>query len=95
MGYHKLDTKLDLIDFITYIRKEDLKYDQDYYERFVIVVINRDDISIIPFDWFNKSGGDYGYVWPAVARFDKDKSKLYGQGMLMADFTLDIEKASV
>ena len=95
LGHNKFDTDLEITDFVTYIRKEDLKYDQDYYEKFTLVFISRDDINIIPFDWFNKSGGDYGYVWPATAQFDKERNKLYGQGMRMADFTIDIEKASL
>ncbi len=93
LGHNKLDTDLDLVDFVTYIRKEDLKYDQDYYEKFVLVFINKGDINIIPFESFNKSGGDYGYVWPATAQLDKEKGKLYGQGMRMGDFEIDIDKA--
>lgn len=92
-GQNKIDTELDLIDFVTYVRKKDLKYDQDYYDQFVIVLINKTEINIIPFDWFNKKGGDYGYVWPATAKLDKSKCKLYGQGMRMSDFTIDLGKA--
>ena len=95
LGHNKFDTDLDLNDFVTYIRKEDLKYDQDYYEKFVLVFINKGDINIVPFDWFNKSGGDYGYVWPATAQLDKEKGKLYGHGMRMGDFKVDIDKASL
>jgi hypothetical protein len=90
IGHNKIDTTLDLIDFVTYIRKADLKYDQDYYEKFTIVFIHKNDINIIPFDWFNKLGGDYGYVWPAVARLNKEQKKLHGQGMRMDKFTVDI-----
>jgi hypothetical protein len=93
IGHNNFDNKLDLIDFITYVRKDDLKYDQAHYEKFMLVFINKDDINLIPFDWFNKSGGDYGYVWPAIAKFDKVNFKLYGQGMRMSDFVVDIEKA--
>ena len=95
IGHNKFDNRLDLIDFVTYVRKDDLKYDQDYYEKFILVFINKDDINLIPFDWFNKSGGDYGYVWPAIAKFDKENFKLYGQGMRMSDFEIEIEKASL
>ncbi len=93
IGHNKFDNRLDLIDFVTYVRKDDLKYDQAYYEKFILVFISKDDINLIPFDWFNKSGGDYGYVWPAIAKFDKENFKLYGQGMRMSDFVVDIEKA--
>ncbi|MFN0081544.1 MAG: hypothetical protein ACKVOM_03425 [Ferruginibacter sp.] len=95
LGHNKFDTDLDLNSFVTYIRKENLKYDQEYYEKFVLVFINKDDINILPFDWFNKTGGDYGYVWPATAQFDKERNKLYGHGMRMGDFIIDIDKASL
>lgn len=95
LGHNTIEIDLDLNNFITYVRREDLKYQQDYYERFVIVIIKNHDINIIPFDWFNKTGGDYGYVWPATARLDIIKCKLYGQGMRMSDFTIDLDKASL
>jgi hypothetical protein len=95
LGHNKFDTDLDLNNFVTYIRKQNLSYDQEYYEKFVIVFINKDDINILPFDWFNKTGGDYGYVWPATAQFDKERNKVYGHGMRMGDFTIDIDKASL
>jgi hypothetical protein len=76
---------------VTFVRKEDLTYHQEYFERFAIVIINTSDINIIPFDWFNKTGGDYGYVWPATARMEKNR--LYGQGMRMANFSLELDKA--
>lgn len=90
-GHNEFATDLDLRDLVTFVRKEDLTYQQDYYEKFVIVIINNNDINIIPFDWFNKTGGDYGYVWPATARLDK--GKLYGQGMRMDNFTVELDKA--
>jgi hypothetical protein len=95
LGHNKIDTGLDLNNFVTYVRKNDLKYDQEYYEKFALVFINKDEINILPFDWFNKTGGDYGYVWPATAQFDKERNKLYGHGMRMGDFTIDIDKASL
>lgn len=91
LGQNRFDTHLDLDDFVTYVRKENLKYDQNYYEKFVLVFIAKGSITIIPFDWFNKSGGDYGYVWPATAQFEKEKNKLYGRGMRMSNFVIDIE----
>jgi hypothetical protein len=94
LGHNKFDIGLELNDFVTYVRKEDLKYDQDYYEKFVLIFINKDDIHIFPFDWFNKTGGDYGYVWPATAQFEKEGNKLHGQGMRMKNFTIDIDEAT-
>lgn len=93
LGHNKIDSHLDMKDLVTFVRKEDLKYDQEYYEKFVIVVINKADIDIIPFDWFNKTGGDYGYVWPATAKLDTKEMKLYGQGMRMSEFVVDLAKA--
>lgn len=90
-GHNEFATDLDLRDLVTFVRKEDLTYQQDYYEKFVILIINKNDINIIPFDWFNKTAGDYGYVWPATARLDKEK--LYGQGMRMDNFTVELDKA--
>src|SRR5205085_5183894 len=95
LGQNHLNNTLGLKDFATFIRKEDLKYDQEHFERFVIVTINQSCISLIPFDKFNKTGGDYGYVWPAIARVDKNTKKLYGQGMRMADFEVDIDKGCI
>ena len=95
LGHNKINTGLNLNDFVTYVRKESLQYNQAYYEKFVLVFINNDDITILPFDWFNKTGGDYGYVWPATAQFDKERNKLYGHGMRMGDFTIDIDMASL
>ena len=90
IGHNNINTDLELVDFVTFVRKQDLTYKQDYYEKFAIVIINKDDINIIPFDWFNEKGGDYGYVWPATARLDKEK--LYGQGMRMSDFCIKLGK---
>ncbi len=93
IGLNNLKVNLDLNNFVTYLRKEDLKYEQEYYERFVIVIIKNQHLNIIPFDRFNKSGGDYGYVWPATARLDTTNCILYGQGMRMSDFTIDLNQA--
>ena len=90
IGHNTIDTKIKIGHFATFVRKEDLRYDQDYFEKFVIVRIENNDLHIIPFEWFNKTGGDYGYVWPATARLDETKSLLYGQGMRMANFTVDL-----
>ena len=95
LGHNKMEADLHLNNFVTYVRKENLKYEQDYYEKFVIVIIKNHDINIIPFDWFNKTGGDYGYVWPATARLDNINCKIYGQGMRMSDFTIDLVKACI
>jgi hypothetical protein len=91
LGSSNIRTYLDVNQLVTYTRKDSLTYNQDYYENFVIVIIERERINLIPFDWFNKTGGDYGYVWPATARLDE--VRLYGQGMRMANFTVELDKA--
>jgi hypothetical protein len=91
LGSSNIRTYLDVNQLVTYTRKDSLTYNQDYYENYVIVIIERERINLIPFDWFNKTGGDYGYVWPATARLDE--VRLYGQGMRMANFTVELDKA--
>ena len=76
LGQNKFKSSLDINELVLFARKTELKYNQDYYEKFVIVVIDLDKIEITPFDWFNKTGGDFGYVWPAVARYDRKNRKL-------------------
>ena len=91
LGSSNIRTYLDVNQLVTYTRKDSVTYNQDYYENYVIVIIERERINLIPFDWFNKTGGDYGYVWPATARLDE--VRLYGQGMRMANFTVELDKA--
>ncbi|WP_430401180.1 hypothetical protein [Flavobacterium sp.] len=90
IGQNIFNTELDLNNFVTFLRKDDLKYDQDYYENFVILIINKENVELVPFDTFNKKGGDYGYVWPAIARIDVGKKIIYGKGMRMSDFTIEL-----
>ncbi len=93
LGKNAIRTYLDASFLVTYTRKEGLTYNQEYYENFVIVIIEKEQINLIPFDWFNKTGGDYGYVWPATARLDISKCKLHGQGIRMSEFTVQLDKA--
>ncbi len=90
LGQNEFKSSLDINELVLFARKTELKYNQDYYEKFVIVLIDKQKLEIIPFDWFNKTGGDYGYVWPAVARYDSNNRKLYGRGMRMNDFVIEI-----
>ena len=90
LGKNNVDTYLETDSLVAYVRKEDLTYQQEYFEKFVIVIIERNQVEMIPFDWFNKTGGDYGYVWPATAQFDRKNNLLYGQGMRMPDFKIAI-----
>ena len=92
LGNNTYQTYLGLNNFVTFVRKNDLKYDLDYYENYVIVIINNENIKLIPFEKFNKTGGDYGYVWPAIAKIDIANKMLYGKGMRMQNFELKIEQ---
>ncbi len=91
LGTNIHQKKLELNNFVTFVRKNDLKYDLPYFERYVILIIKNEVIKLIPFDKFNKLGGDYGYVWPAIAKIDLESKILYGKGMRMDDFELQIE----
>lgn len=92
LGKSVIDQDYELTNFVSYVRKSDLKYKQDYFETFVIIIINKNIIELIPFDWFNKTGGDYGYVWPALAQLDLNNYRITGKGMRMHDFTIDLNK---
>lgn len=94
-GQNKLKTHLDISILPTFVRIDTLRYDQEYFETFAIILVGQEKVTVIPFDWFNKTGGDYGYVWPATARIDEKTGKLYGQGMRMDDFTVDVGTASL
>ncbi len=95
VGENSLQAYLDLSYLVTYARKDDIIYEQDYYENFVIVVISKKQTQLTPFDWFNKTKGDYGYVWPAIAQLDIQKNMLYGKGMRMSDFSLELNHPKV
>ena len=90
IGNNVYQSYLGLNNFVTFVRKSNLKYDQEYFENFVIIIINQQDIKLIPYEEFNKKGGDYGYVWPAILRMDIENKKLYGKGMRMTDFEINI-----
>lgn len=89
-GKYQLERDYNLSYFITYVRKPTIKYDLTYYENFAVIIIDKSEISIVPFDWFNKTGGDYGYVWPATAQLNIDTYELMGKGTRMADFKIQL-----
>ena len=55
----------------------------------VILKPTEDTIEIISLDWFNKSGDDFGYVWPTRIARSKKNGQFYGQGIRMDNFILD------
>jgi len=93
-GKNKLNADYGLSNFVTYVRKSDIKYELDCYENFAIVIIDNGSINIIPFDWFNKTGGDYGYVWPATAKLNLRSFELAGKGMRIGDFKIQLHNQS-
>ena len=91
-GVSVYSNELGLENFVTFVRKSDLKYDLEYFENFVVVIITQNTITLKPFNSFNKLKGDYGYVWPAIAQIDLEKNLLLGRGMRMADFQIDLNQ---
>jgi hypothetical protein len=79
-----------LSELIVFSRKQDVKYDLEFFERFVLLSIYPGDnlIVVTPFDEFNKTGGDYGYVWPAIANRELNSGNIYGSGMRMSNFII-------
>jgi len=64
---------------------------EEYYAKYVLLSIRplEGEIEIIPLDWFNKSGDDFGYVWPTRIARHKKNGNLHGQGVRMSNFILD------
>src|SRR5258708_37911345 len=64
---------------------------ENYWDDYVLVILRpgKNEVEIIPVDWFNKSGADFGYVWPTRIARSKIDSRYYGQGIRMANFILD------
>ena len=77
--------------FVTFIRKPDLVTKEDYYEKYVIIHLHGQSVTMIPFDSFNETGGDPLYMWPALAVLDISKGLLHGLGMRMGSFTLSLD----
>ena len=83
-------TRMTFHHFVTFIRKPNLIVKEDYYERYVIILLHEEFLTLIPFDTFNKTGGDPLYMWPALATLDPETGKLYGHGMRMGSFTVQV-----
>ncbi len=89
-GTHPHSTQMTYDHFVTFWRKENLVQKEDWYEKYVIIHLHHQEISIIPFDSFNETGGDPLYMWPALATLDVEKGVLYGHGMRMGSFSVVI-----
>jgi hypothetical protein len=89
-GRQAHSTRIGYHHFVTFIRKPNLIVREDYHERYVIVLLHEDNLTVIPFNSFNETGGDPLYMWPALATLDLDAGKLYGHGMRMGSFTVQL-----
>ena len=89
-GTHPHPTQLTYEHFVTFWRKENLVQKEDWHEKYVIIHLHHQEISIMPFNSFNETGGDPLYMWPALATLDVEKGILYGHGMRMGSFTAEI-----
>lgn len=90
-GRHPHPTPLQYDHFITFIRKENLITPDASFEKYVIVVLHEQNMTIIPFDDFNETGGDPMYKWPALASLDLTTGKIHGIGMRMGTFTIQMQ----
>lgn len=93
IGKNHYRTYLDTGCIVTFTRKDSITYNKASYEQFAIVIIEKEQVNIIPFDWFNIANSQYDYTWPATARLDPAGAKLYGQGMRMPLFCIDLDRA--
>lgn len=89
-GGHAHPTCMTYQHFVTFIRKPNLIVKEDYHERYVIILLHEDFITLFPFDSFNETGGDPLYMWPALATLDPETGKLHGHGMRMGSFTVQL-----
>jgi len=93
LGKNEFKTHLGCNNFITYARKSGISYGQAAYEKFAIVIVAQEQVNLVPFHWFNQTHAEDDYVWPATARLDLAAGKLYGRGMRMPDFCIELHKA--
>ncbi len=93
IGKNEARTYLDTDRIVTFARKDSITYNKASYEQYAIVIIEKEQVNIIQFDWFNKSNSQYDYTWPATARLDLEAGKLYGEGMRMPAFCVELDKA--
>lgn len=89
-GIHHRKSSLRYRHFVTFVRKSNLHVAEDWYERFVILYLHEDQMQIIPMDAFNETGGDPMYVWPALASLNPETMILYGHGMRMGSFQINL-----
>lgn len=92
-GRNEFNTHLETDCIVTFARKDSIVSDKASDEQFAIVIIQKGQVDILPFHWFNKLYSPYDYAWPATARLDFSAGKLYGEGMRLQPFCIDIDKS--
>lgn len=90
-GIQPHSNKMTYEHFVTFIRKPDLVTREDYYEKYVIIYLHGQSVTMIPFDSFNETGGDPLYMWPALASLDPHTGMLHGYGMRMGSFSEQLD----
>ena len=85
-GNYQLPVKGLYEHFVTFARKENLVTPESGHEKYVILHLHGDQLTIRAFTEFNETGGDPMYQWPALASFNPATGILYGHGMRMGSF---------
>lgn len=97
LGIHNFDFPAPfgaIEDLAIFATKEGLYTDQPpgtYWSNYVMIILQpgKSQIELLALDWFNKSGDDFGYVWPTRVARSKRDGRFYGQGIRMGNFVLD------
>lgn len=90
IGKNEFSAQLDTAPLVTFARKSSISYNKASYEQYAVVIIQKEQVTIIPLDGFNKANSQYDYTWPAIARLNLDTGKLYGEGMRMPPFCITL-----
>jgi len=97
LGIHRVDfpPAFEAVEELALSANKDGLYGEQppgtYWSDHILIILRPRiaQVEMIGLDWFNKSGDDFGYVWPTrIARSKRDE-RFYGQGIRMANFVLD------
>ena len=89
-GTYQVSLKGMYEHFVTFGRKENLVTPENWHEKYVILHLHDDQLTIRPLTEFNETGGDPMYQWPALASFNPSTGILYGHGMRMGSFEVKL-----
>jgi hypothetical protein len=95
VGMNAFTSHLETDCLVTYARKDSLVCIKENDEQFAIVIVEREQINIIPFNWFNQRNSPYDYTWPATARLNSASGSLQGRGIRMKDFSIILNTESL